>query len=116
MNIRQRGTAAYVGMVVIVVYHNTMERHASGLQAKELVNETVDDKVHTVHYVGRTVFRAKMRQHVENVHDIFHTSSSSSNSLAHGRRAAGKLFIQVVHCCRWSLFFCELKSTARQLD
>ena len=115
MNIRQRGTAAYVGMVMIVVYHNTMERHASGLQAKELVNETVDDKVHTVHYVGRTVFRAKMRQRVENVQDIFHTSTYS-NYLAHGRRAAGKLFIQVVHCCRWSLFLCELESTARQLE
>ena len=64
MNIRQRGTAAYVEMVVIVAYNNTTERHASVLQAKEL-NETVDDKVHTVHYVGRTVFRAKMRQRVE---------------------------------------------------
>ena len=90
------------------------KRHASILEAKELVNETVDDIIHTVHYVGRTVFQAKMRQRVENVHDIFHTSSSS-NSLAHGRRAAGKLFIQVVHCCQLSLFLCELESTARQL-
>ena len=83
---------------------------------KKLVNVSVDDKIHTVHYVGRTVIQAKMRQRVENVHDIFHTLSSSSNSLAHGRRAAGKLFIHVVHCCRWTLFLCELESTARQLE
>ena len=51
MFIRQHGSAAYVGMVVIVVYRNTMKSCASILQADNLANGTVDEKVHAAHHI-----------------------------------------------------------------
>ena len=61
---------------------------ASILQAEELVNKTIDDKVQTAHYAGRTVLLSK-----DVPVCISSSSFSSSNSLAHEQRAAGKLFI-----------------------
>ena len=53
-SIRQHGSAACVGMVVVAVYHNTMEMSASVPQAEELVNEPGDEKERAIHHTGLT--------------------------------------------------------------
>ena len=68
--------------------------HASILQAEELANDTVDEKVWTVHHSGLTILPSHDLPASRNVHDVFRISSSSSSSsnysapstLAHERK------------------------------
>ena len=46
--IRQHGRAVYVGMVVVIVYHNTMENAASILQSGNRAHRAVEAKVRTI--------------------------------------------------------------------
>ena len=99
--IRQHGRAVYVGMVVVIVYHNnTMENAASILQSGNRAHRTVEEKCALYRRQWYLFFHMKMRQRVEDVHDIFYiltfssnsSNSSSPGSLAHERWGVGKWF------------------------